>query len=679
MAFNDTINITAEPSRITAGGTVLVTAEPPSETGEFEVEWFVIGPTQVEVRDLRISVLGTTISSAGKIAFDGSNTQPLLATLDTSALAVGAWRVGVRMINGPDNDQFVVEGLSDWINVVPRPFASGDDVAVTMKRAAVLPTSDQALWVAIRNSANAMGFESYTRFMEVVMCGEWPDRADGLRLGKARHELRKVGRRTALPFPNVDRYRLLKAATEVFLMLHCGVELDDFSRVDLVEESRRLQRKVQPGDLEEEMRDYLERVATGSGEFLDVLPYLALIRRQLRDVVVTGGDDEDDAAEVCYGIISERLAHPCFLELLWSYWHDEGGLVQTLNAIAWRFQNRPAGPPGRDPLAGLEIDPLRPLSNLLWGWIQDTQHRLTVARRAYEYDHEYGLVLSTKPGRPVRGADSRSRFIESFHNLLVVCAEFYIRDDDTTVIADGFGVLNALKETHIVLTQGAHNQYGDLPWTARHEMLMGQWILSRPEMREFLPTRTMVVEPELWISRVEAMNRLQGWHRRRRPALPRPRRVRRAAAARHPLRVVDDGERAGARGELGALLACRGAALHPCLPGSHRRRPDPPARSGDPRVPPPPPAAGPQLRRRVASTVIDADCHAGPGDGFSGPWDAAARLGRYLRRCDAAGIARSNLFAAFHTDYGAANEAVGRIVAGCPQRLLRFRLRPRRT
>ena len=69
---------------------------------------------------------------------------------------------------------------------------------------------------------------------------------------------------------------------------------------------------------------------------------------------------------------------------------------------------------------------------------------------------------------PVRGADSRSRFIEAFHNLLSLCWEFYRQDDDTTVIADGFSVLNALKETHLLLTGGVHNQYGDLPWTARH-------------------------------------------------------------------------------------------------------------------------------------------------------------------------------------------------------------------
>ena len=137
----------------------------------------------------------------------------------------------------------------------------------------------------------------------------------------------------------------------------------------------------------------------------------------------------------------------------------------------------------------MDIDPLRPLNNLLWGYLQDQQHRLSTRRRAYEYDHHYGLVLASMPGPPVRGADSRSRFIEAFHNLLSLCWEFYRQDDDTTVIADGFSVLNALKETHLLLTAGAHNQYGDLPWTARHEMLMQQWILARPEVREFLPTR----------------------------------------------------------------------------------------------------------------------------------------------------------------------------------------------
>jgi hypothetical protein len=70
--------------------------------------------------------------------------------------------------------------------------------------------------------------------------------------------------------------------------------------------------------------------------------------------------------------------------------------------------------------------------------------------------------------------------------------------------------------------------------------------------------------------------------------------------------------------------------------------------------------------------VIDAHCHAGPGDGLSGPWDTSARLGAYLRRAAAAGIGKTVLFAAFHSDYAVANEEVGRIVARSPDRFFGF-------
>ena len=151
------------------------------------------------------------------------------------------------------------------------------------------------------------------------------------------------------------------------------------------------------------------------------------------------------------------------------------------------------------------------LNNLIWGWVQDEEHRLTITRRAYEYDHEYGLTLLGKAVPSVRGADSRSRFLEGFHTLLTLATTFYREDDDTTVVADGFPVLNALRDVHLQLTQGAHNQYGDLPWTARQEFLMQQWMIARPEMRDFLPRRIMVDYPEAWMDTVESMKSLQGW------------------------------------------------------------------------------------------------------------------------------------------------------------------------
>jgi hypothetical protein len=41
-------------------------------------------------------------------------------------------------------------------------------------------------------------------------------------------------------------------------------------------------------------------------------------------------------------------------------------------------------------------------------------------------------------------------------------------------------------------------------------MLVSQWVLSLPEMREFLPMRITVIEPEAWMSRVDAMTSFRG-------------------------------------------------------------------------------------------------------------------------------------------------------------------------
>jgi uncharacterized protein len=62
---------------------------------------------------------------------------------------------------------------------------------------------------------------------------------------------------------------------------------------------------------------------------------------------------------------------------------------------------------------------------------------------------------------------------------------------------------------------------------------------------------------------------------------------------------------------------------------------------------------------RTSAWIIDAHCHAGPGDGFTGPWDTSAPLSRYLGRCDEAGIGRSNLLAAFHSDNAVVHDATG--------------------
>ncbi len=77
--------------------------------------------------------------------------------------------------------------------------------------------------------------------------------------------------------------------------------------------------------------------------------------------------------------------------------------------------------------------------------------------------------------------------------------------------------------------------------------------------------------------------------------------------------------------------------------------------------------------------IVDCHCHAGKGDGLTGPWDTAAPLEEHLRRAARAGIERTVLFAAFHSDYAVANRQVARIVASRPDRFYGFAfIHPRR-
>jgi len=255
-----------------------------------------------------------------------------------------------------------------------------------------------------------------------------------------------------------------------------------------------------------DMRDeYFEQLR---GEFGPILPYLNVIQDRLSEIPLKG---PMEVPPNCYGILRSRISEPLSIELIWSYWHEEGMLVQAMNAILARFQNRRIRS-GPDPLARLDVDPLRPLGNLIWGFAQSDYSRLTVVRRSAEYEHEYGLRLSGHALQPpVHAVDHRHKFLAAFHNLLFLTHVFFEEDKDTTVIADGFTVLNGLRETHLLLAEGAHNQYGDLQSTARAEMLVMEWLLSRPEMREFLGGRVMVPYPETWMDRVDSVKAMERW------------------------------------------------------------------------------------------------------------------------------------------------------------------------
>lgn len=402
-------------------------------------------------------------------------------------------RVEIRRKSDEDDDAIAEETFT-VTQASAAPTLQGPTVPVTLHRAQSLETDDQIFWEIIRDRTDAISFPRYKRFIDDVMCsGNLPPRGEDIRPG---YEQIFESR---LPFPGVAAYNLLKVATEYFLMQECGVVSGDPRQLP----EERLGRFASVDEVVEFRQRYLVDL---EGERM--LPYFAIIREKLSEIRVK---PLEALGPDCYGILRSRLSGPCLLELIWSYWHEEAMQVQAINAINLRFQNRRIAPDGRDPLAHLDIDPLRGLSNLLWGYVQDEQHRLSVVRRVYEYDHEYGLRLYGKAVQNIDSVDSRSKFLEAFHNLLYRTALFYKEDDDTTIIADGFEVLNALREVHLLLAHGAHNQFGDLPSTARQEMLIEQWLLARPEMREFLGGKIMVPYAEPWMDRVDTVKSLFNW------------------------------------------------------------------------------------------------------------------------------------------------------------------------
>lgn len=356
----------------------------------------------------------------------------------------------------------------------------GGRVGVRLERTATPETPDQGLWFAIRNRTQAISFEPYRAFIDRVMA-EGYDFHTPLgnsvldpKLGEFRS--RRHG---------VQAYELLKVATQVFLLLNCGVKI--------TEEHFRQRDNFTFDWAFKKLDEYL-----GASH---QLPYLK------RVIEASFPWLERDGTR--YGSVLGRIHEPCLIELIRDYWFEEGMLMQTTNAVTRRFQNVHA-PGQHDPLANLEIDPLRPLGNILWGLSQDL-NLLSVRRRTYEYMHEYGLTLYGKATASVRPADTRSKFLEAFHNLLYLCSVFFKEDNDTTVIADGYPLLNALKDVHLILAQGAHNQFRDLPWTVRAETMVQEWILAQPEVREFLQSRMMVPYKEPWMPQVDTMKTLQRW------------------------------------------------------------------------------------------------------------------------------------------------------------------------
>lgn len=365
------------------------------------------------------------------------------------------------------------------------------DANVSLRQSSLEPNSEEGFWDAIVNRTNAIGFEDYKKFITLVF---EEDKFSGRTYNAANKngsDLSAHPHFSSRKYLNkqniygVDAYKLLKQATQAFLTLEAGVVINDPRGPD-----GSATHSISSSKLD----NYLLE---------DILPFFKNLP------AIKAWSIEDEGSPFAEGLLQYRYSAPSMMELIYCYWMEQGMLAQTMNAIALRYQNYSLGP--NQVLKNFAVSPLKPLSNLLWGYIQDENNRLTLARRAAEYMSQYGLQIEGKAVPRFDNVDSRPRFLGALHSLLHNTLAFYKEDANTTIVADGFGLLNALREVHMILSDGAINQFGDLTCAAREEMLIMQWLLSRQEMREFLRGRPGTPYKEDWMEQVEAMKRLQGW------------------------------------------------------------------------------------------------------------------------------------------------------------------------
>ena len=230
-------------------------------------------------------------------------------------------------------------------------------------------TSDQLLWMLVRNRTDAISFNNFDRFANSVFTGN-PRR-------RPRTSPRSPTSRTERGHSSwarsvSTRTEILRTAAEYFLMHEVGLIVQrinrppigpvvvtdvpsaDYEPIDIDFEAYRMNGRRPPVDWVGELRASYYRDLRGlAGTTPRVLPYFEQIIRRLSQIDGRPVDLLEEQMRFCdcYGVLPGRVIGPLAIELIWSYWHEEGMLAQTLNAIAHasRTGGRGGGRPTRSP------------------------------------------------------------------------------------------------------------------------------------------------------------------------------------------------------------------------------------------------------------------------------------------------------------------------------------------
>lgn len=449
------------PSKISAGGTVLINLVEPTENQKYTIR----------VVNDAIDLNATLFDGAR-----GSDTHLIEEPFNTAGYPIGDYNVVVEGNDLNDNIAFsIIEGSTK----------------VTLKSETTPYTKDQIIWVAIRKGAKNASYVGFEDFVRNKLCA-----APNANIPIINATLSPI-REGANSYAWQHTYPFIKAAATLYLEQS---KLEDaFDQPFVSEEMRRLgDPNITTGQLMLDLKDHLQQIVGSDGL---TLPYLnGVIERVVSNLVNITASSRTNCPT--WSFIKHRLESPPMYDLIWNYWMSLAGLTETMNAVVDCYRRKSNERTAL--LSDVRFDLLRPIGNLLSGYARDTEIPITHEEYLVELQAQYGLVLPEHAGLDIQPTQTDTSFLGALHNVIGGSGKLLRDRLNKTLSIDTHSLGRTLGNMNVRLAMGAHNQLWEVTRRIRRDMLVQQWILSRPEVTEFLRVPAMVDMKEGWMSALAA-------------------------------------------------------------------------------------------------------------------------------------------------------------------------------
>lgn len=203
---------------------------------------------------------------------------------------------------------------------------------------------------------------------------------------------------------------------------------------------------------------------------------------------------------------------PLFVEPIWSFWQDASQLLLVTRAVVGQLLGVAASQSGELGLGDLRASLPTGLAAVLREWFDKTGEDPGDYQRAEVYRRFYGLLpaLSVGPG------PTQSPIIELSHAALVEAAGVDRFTDGANTYEAG-RLAPLLRQVHVALAEAVSQpvqggatvdvlrRFVALQSVGREDMLIAQWIMNQPEVRDAgLQSLVLVAYPEMWMATLDA-------------------------------------------------------------------------------------------------------------------------------------------------------------------------------